>query len=134
MQTTQPFGDATSLSYNIQRPVIFLVKEVVCDLKVICHCTQTIPYPRPQLMFICNPSHMVREMSICHSIDPCAYFCFDKQEMSCITSDGESCIPRVFLDLVTFSCLIGLVVPSGFVINISRGTISAYVHSPSLQT
>ena len=35
MQTTQPFGDATSHSYNIQHPVIFLVKEVVRDLKVV---------------------------------------------------------------------------------------------------
>jgi hypothetical protein len=60
------------------------MKKVVRCLEIICHCDKAISYPRPKLMFVCNPSHVAGKMSVCHSVDPHTYFHFNIGEVSSV--------------------------------------------------
>jgi hypothetical protein len=59
MQATQAFGDTADHTQEVKDPILFIVKKAVCNLEVICHRAKTILYPRPQLMFVCNPGYMI---------------------------------------------------------------------------
>ncbi len=104
---------------QIQHMIVFLFEEVLCLFYVICHHPQAISETWPELMLICYPCHVVGEMAICHLIYPCGDY---QKRWLVFPPDRESWTPRVFSDTSTPSCLIGLLLPSGFVMSYSCGT------------
>ncbi len=74
---------------------------------------------------------MVGKVAIHHSADPHVYLLLDEGKVSRVAPGWRVMNSQRLLEDVTFSCLIGLIVPSGLVITISWGTMSGYVHSPS---
>ncbi len=69
---------------NVERLVVGLIEELICNFHVVCHGSQSILEPWPELVLVGYPRNVAWKVAIFHSVYPLSCLIEDETEMALV--------------------------------------------------